>query len=117
MTEEDKKAWDEYWGGGLPLQTAYAFTSTHMQQAFLAGRKSRDDEVESILRDAIKALYAEKQKNGLLDVKFDFADIKWATKADLYKEVLAMECADSTPLNFGDLNWRSRPVVTKGQIQ
>ena len=60
--------------------------------------------------EQLKELYAEKIKNGLLDVKFDFGGT--ATVEELCQEVLDMETAIAQgkfiELNFGDYSWKEK---------
>ena len=59
--------------------------------------------------EKLKKIYDEKAKQGLVDVKFVFADTAPAASFEqLCEEVLAMENAitdgKSKPLDFGDLS-------------
>lgn len=61
--------------------------------------------------EKLREIYDRKVAEGLVDVKFVFADTaKTATLETLYGEVLAMEEAISEgktrPLDFGDLSFK-----------
>lgn len=60
--------------------------------------------------DAVAARYAEKQANGLVDVKFLFQNREEATTEMACEELEALhqaiEDGKSEPLDFGDLSWK-----------
>lgn len=65
---------------------------------------------EQYLKARLSEIYAEKRKNGLVDVKFDVAMNTKTVFQDLAQEVIDLEDAIAagqfTPLCFNDFKWK-----------